>query len=434
MSWWTSEPGRRHGRRRRARRALIARVDQEPVRKGRRAAASSSDFRTAMRSEIASHREWPKRRARVAVDLDLTTSQKQPPNLENLAKHYLDQLGETHDSGEGGHIYADDRQVQLLHVSAHHAWDPDGSPFPPGISVTARTASDAAADMGDAGQLPKCDDRYDIDDLEWDQISEQLDDADALSRSRSAELRGAAPLVRFTAIRNAQESLLRANDRWVQRLLWDGAPSLITGGEGDKDSGGSEVDEALRRFRESHDLGTRKILLGGDPASVALPSLPTAPGQGASFRRGVGETVRSYVDTRRLLFPLLVPVRLTLFVVQPDQPRDLDNILLEVLPAVDQIMKPPREPWLTSAVRSLDQIPEEDPFAEWTRRGLRRLRSIGEHGVWSCQVVELKRIADDPAEGILGMILGHGENMRSLWSEAADQLERRDERDDAEEW
>ena len=298
--------------------------------------------------------------------------------------------------------------------------------------MTARAASDAAADMADAGRLPEQDDRYDIDDVEWDQIREQLDDAEALSRSKSAELKRAAPLIRFAATRNAQESLLRANDRWVQHLLWSAAPALIVG-SGANGRGTSQTQDALRRASASRNDSTRKILLGGDPASVPMPSLPTAPGEGATFRANVGEAVRAYVKRRRLLFPLLVPLRLTLFVVQPDQPRDLDNILLDVMPAVDQLMKPPREPWLISAMRSQDEISEDDPFAEWTRRGLRRLRSIGEHGVWSCQIVELKRIPDDPTEGVLSMIMGHGENMRSLWSEAADRLERADEREDEDE-
>lgn len=386
-----------------------------------------------MRGAVAGHRGWPKRRARVAVELQLRTSHRQPPNLENLAKHYLDQLGESHDEGEGGHIYRDDRQVQLLHVSAHHAWDQAGPRFPPTIFVTACTAADAAADMAEAAQLPERDDRYDIDDMEWDEIDQQLRDAEEVSKSTSPELSRAAPLMRFAALHRAQDALLRANDRWIERLVWDAASSLIVG-RASRTIRVSRSRDSLRPVREGSDLLTRKILLGGDPASVELPSLPTVPGGSDSFRRGVKEAVRAYVDRHRMLFPLVVPIRVTLFVVQPEQPRDLDNILLDVLPAVDQYMKPPREPWLTSAVRSAGQIPDDDPFTEWTRAGLRRLRSIGEHGVWSCQVVELKRIADDPPEGILGMITGHGENVRSLWSEAAHRLERYDERDDAEDW
>lgn len=133
-----------------------------------------------MHAAVAAHPNWPRPRARLAVDLNFTTSKKEPPNLENLAKHYLDQLGETHDRREAGHLYRDDRQVQLLHVSAHHGWDPHEPRFTPGIFVRARTTSEAAAEMSEAGQLLRPDDRYDADDLEWDEIHERLQDAESI--------------------------------------------------------------------------------------------------------------------------------------------------------------------------------------------------------------------------------------------------------------
>lgn len=184
------------------------------------------------------------------------------------------------------------------------------------------------------------------------------------------------------------------------------------------------IAEQLEAAQAANDELARQVVLGRDAKSVVLPPLPGAPGHGVRFRSDVRDAIRDYVDRNRLLFPLMVPMRLSLFVVQPEQPRDLDNILLDVLPIVDEIMKPPQEPWLMSAVEAADEMDDEvDPMAGWRRRGLRRLRSLIEHGMWSCQVVELARTETDPREGVLAAILGHGENMRSLWEEAAVRLD-----------
>lgn len=429
MTYWSSEAGARHRRRHRQRMALLARVYQEPVRKGNRGRATAADFRSAMGAEIADHPGWPRPRARLAVDLNFATSQRQPPNLEKLAKHYLDQLGATHDQGEGGHLYCDDRQVQLLHVYAHHGWDLEGSRYPPGIWVSAQTAAEAAVDMHEASALPNDDDRYDIDNLEWESLREQLREAERLSRSTYPHLRRSAPLMRFMALRHAQELLLQRNDRWLEHIFWDASPYLLCGKQARQGIDASAFGVRLREIEQSRHTMTRGILLGLDPHSIALPPLPGSPGEGERFRAGIRDAIRGYVDQVLILFPLLVPTRLTVVVVQPKQARDLDNILLDLLPVVDDIMRPPQEPWLLSAASSVGEIRDDDPMAERKQRGLRRLKSVIEHGVWSAQLIELNRTDDDPPEGALAMMLGHGESMRSLWAEALARLEDWDERE-----
>ncbi len=338
MDYWESRKGKKHKRHSRAHRAIVAAIDQEPVRKGKRGAASGAAFRNAMHAAISDHPNWPRRKARLAVDLKFFTSKKQPPNLEHLAKYYLDQLGQTHDRGEGGHIYRDDRQVQLLHVSAHHGWDIDGPRLEPGVFVMGRTAAEACADAREASQLLDPNERYSMRDVDMEDIWEQLRDAEKISESRHPSLRRAAPLMRFTALRRAQEGILHSNDRWIENLFGSSAPYLLFGKDALSASLRASVGARdLKIIDDSHLMG-RTILLGGDPDSIALPPLPTTAGGGKQFRMGVRNAIAAYVDSRKLLFPLLVPTRLTLFVVQPQQPRDLDNILLDLLPVVDDIM------------------------------------------------------------------------------------------------
>lgn len=426
MTYWQSTDGERHRRNHRRLQAVLAQVEQEPERKGKRGARTGPAFREAMREAVTGRDGWPRPLARLALDLHFTTARKQPPNLQNLAKHYLDQLSATHDKGEAGHLYADDRQVQLLHVGADHGWDLDAPRFQPGIFVAARTASDAVADMAAAARLPEPDDGYDIDDIRLNELREELQSAERLQNASEPALRRAAPQIRAMALRSAQDVLLRANDRWLEHIFWGAARRLVLG-RGRRDPRvPPHLAEQLEAAEAANDERARQVVLGQDANSIVLPSLPGVPGHGDRFRSAVRGAVRGYVDRNRLLFPLLVPTRLSLFVVQPEQPRDLDNILLDVLPIVDEIMKPPQEPWLMSAVEAADD--ETGPMAEWKRRRLRRLRSVIEQGVWSCQVVELARNDTDPPEGVLAAILGHGENMRSLWEEAANHLDKEHER------
>jgi hypothetical protein len=429
VTYWQSTEGERHRRNHRRLQAVLAQVEQEPERKGKRGARTGPAFREAMREAVTGRDGWPRPRARLALDLHFTTARKQPPNLENLTKHYLDQLSATHDEGEAGHLYADDRQVQLLHVGAHHGWDLEAPRFQPGIFVVAQTASDAVADMAAAARLPELDDGYDIDDIKLDELREELRSAERLQNASAPALRRAAPQIRAMALRSAQDVLLRSNDRWLEHVFWGAAPRLVSG-RGRRDSRvPPHLAEQLEAAHAANDQLARQVVLGRDANSIVLPSLPSAAGHGARFRSDVRHAVRGYVNRNQLLFPLMVPTRLSLFVVQPEQPRDLDNILLDVLPIVDEIMKPPQEPWLMSAMEAADESDYEvDPMAEWRRRGLRRLRSVIEHGVWSCQVVELARTETDPPEGVLAAILGHGENRRSLWEEAADRLDHEHER------
>lgn len=381
-----------------------------------------------MKAEISRHPDWPRPRARLALDLNFTTSRRQPPSLERLAKHYLDQLGATHDRGEGGHLYRDDEQVQLLHVSAHHGWDVDGPRYRPRIWVTARTAAEATADLYEAAKLPDEDIHEQTNDVDWDTLREQLRDAERIAQSTHPELRGAAPLMRFMVLQGAQEALLRSSDRWLGWAVGDAAPNLLTGTQARQAMGTSALESQLRELEQDRRAMARETLLGAGPHSIRLPSLPASPGEGASFRDGIRDAIRGYVSRSTVLFPLLVPTRLSVVVVQPEQARDLDNILLDLLPVVDEIMRPPQEPWLLDAAGALDEVREDDPIATCKRRGLRRLRSVIEHGVWSAQVLELKRAHDDPPEGRLAMMLGHGENMESLWAEALSRLDEWDER------
>jgi hypothetical protein len=138
--------------------------------------------------------------------------------------------------------------------------------------------------------------------------------------------------------------------------------------------------------------------------SIELPPLPVEPGDYRAFRDGVAAACHDYISRRPGLQPLLVPLRVTLLVVPPAQGKDLDNILLDVLPAVNEHLRPHLEPWLLDAGSGPLDEGLVDRLVGWRVKGLRRLRSLVRYSVWSAQVLELHRTPNDPEEGILAMV------------------------------
>lgn len=278
-----------------------------------------------------------------------------------------------------------------------------------------------------AGAISDVDELADVRDSVWDNLDHDLANATGLLRSDDPAERRMGAILRTHTLRQAQESLLLGNDRWLTQLLWSSAYRLLTGHASHR----GDAPDVLRKRLVAADQAAfdqvRHLLLDGSPSGVALPPLPVAQGATAAFKRGLQIAINEYVTHHPILFPLLVPLRLTVFVVQPEQPRDLDNILLDLLPIVDQHMKPPQEPWLTSALDPAHAIEPDTPEGARRARAIRRIRSVVEYGVWSCQVIEIARVVGDPADGILTAVLGHGETRRSAWEQATDLLQRLDD-------
>jgi hypothetical protein len=163
---------------------------------------------------------WPRAKAALALDLHFVTSERQPPKLWSLPKHYLDLLG----SG-GPHatleprLYCDDRQVKMLFVSAQHGWDPI-TPGQPWLGFTARTRADALADMDLARELSQdsgapalgWQDDPAADDL--DVTSEELRTAEWLEGRGDEQSMHAAALIRHR-VRSAQAGELPQGQRRV---------------------------------------------------------------------------------------------------------------------------------------------------------------------------------------------------------------------------
>ncbi|MFC6022944.1 hypothetical protein ACFP2T_43190 [Plantactinospora solaniradicis] len=80
----------------------------------------------------------------------------------------------------------------------------------------------------------------------------------------------------------------------------------------------------------------------------------------------------------------------------PQQGKDLDNLALDVLPAVHEVLRPHVEPWhLTPGL--LDEGDRADTQMKLKRdQALKRLKSLNAQSVTAYQVVELKRRPEHP--------------------------------------
>jgi hypothetical protein len=93
--------------------------------------------------------------------------------------------------------------------------------------------------------------------------------------------------------------------------------------------------------------------------------------------------------------------------------KDLDNILITVLTALEAELKPHATPWALAPPVSVDG----EALAE------ARTPTVPGSQTWAYQVLELHRTPDDPDGGSLIVVPGLGWNRRSFWAEAGDFLQ-----------
>lgn len=358
---------------------------------------------------------WPK--APLAVDFGFVTTKKQPAGIAVYPKHYQDLLeprGRPDDAPP--FLYRDDRQIKMLFVRCWHAFAEQDSPH---ITLSCQPRRHAVADLEAAYRLGY------LDQPSFDDDTGDVDDFLPATASSSELTPAWADYLAHEATRSRQEELLRRNDRTLTRLLVSHAASLVA----------NRPDPFLRKLTR---LGvSAESLLGAAVSAidgrklldmliqVRLPSLPVAPGDGDLFVAAVRHACDEFVHRHPFLRPLVVPLRITLLVVPPSQGKDLDNIVLAVMAAVNDAFVPHLEPWL------LTPLPvENEEHARWRDEALRRLRSTVDVGVSSYQVLELARTESDGPEGTLTLVLGHGENMSSIWDSAAHYVDDALERDD----
>jgi hypothetical protein len=193
---------------------------------------------------------------------------------------------------------------------------------------------------------------------------------------------------RFDAVKQMQEYLLASADASLAR---DMAESLHEASFYDG------IGSFAERFREQSGTGRWRL---SDLLAVPLPGFPHRHGEASEFAAGVRKQLESFKAKNAIFRPLLVPVKMTFFVVPLEQGKDLDNIALTALPIAHEVLRPHIEPFLLSPTYK-HASPEP-----WREEALRRLRSLNAYSVRAYQIIELPRMPSDPPQGQLRLSLG----------------------------
>ncbi|MFI5950406.1 hypothetical protein ACIA8B_22850 [Micromonospora chalcea] len=359
----------------------------------------------------------------VALDIHFQAARKNPTAIHRVTKWALDALEGTVVDGPRAHrralLYRNDRQVKLLHVHLQQTWDSEGDLTEPesGISrIMARPVRDVVEDLRVFHRL---DDDGDHDD---DSGDEDFDD-DPFSIMAPVfgdpEMRRVASAINdwnlFRLRERTQRVLLDSADHLISNAL-RAAPHRIAGARRPRDPAtDGEAWQLLHRAMRHRDIGWDHLLSG--PLTIPMPGLPSASGERSQFRDEVRRQLEEFRRHHRALDPLVVPLKITILVVPPEQGKDLDNIALDVLPTAHEVLKPHVEPWLLA--------PTFGEIGEHREKALRRMRSINAQSVTTYQVIELQRIPEDPKAGLLRLVLGRGDQYDSFWTETYDLVRKR---------
>lgn len=426
--FWSSPeawPYQVYRRRQRARRLIL---EGEPERKGRRGTAAESSYRIQVADQLR-HMRQRAMTGYVALDLEFRSGRKMPATIHQMTKWALDVLGETQRGSEPKNrhdpcLYRDDRQIKLLHVTLRQEWPGRGGPRDKsgGLRIFAQPLRDALEDIRvmkdlrsdrEAGGLPldelMGEDEYpEVDQFEeWDTNLPPPGEDSTQNRINEFFARWGA----FRNAENAQKSALISMDKLVDLALAIGTRKIATRSSTRKppSANARELEDLMDRHAATH---WGNILRS--PFSIRLPPLPQTSAERVTFEAGVEAALADY-DRRWLRWEsMLVPLKVTLVVIPPAQGKDLDNLILDVLPAVHKAFRPHIEPWLFAP------IPANAADLEANRtNALKRLNSLNSKSVTAFQVIELRRSPPDPAAGILQLVLGLGYGYnhaaQSLW-------------------
>ncbi|WP_344574973.1 hypothetical protein [Actinoplanes palleronii] len=215
----------------------------------------------------------------------------------------------------------------------------------------------------------------------------------------------------FRNVENAQKSALISMDQLVDLALSVGTRKIATRSSTQRPA--SANAQKLEEVKVQH-AATHWGNVLRSPFSISLPPLPQTGAERAAFKSRVEVSLTEYHRRWLRWESMLVPLKVTLVVIPPAQGKDLDNLVLDVLPAVHKAFRPHIEPWLFAPIPANSADLEAD-----RARAVKRLKSLNSESVTAFQVIELRRSPGDPAAGMLRLVLGLGYGYdhaaQSLW-------------------
>lgn len=363
----------------------------------------------------------------LALDLFFTSTRKNPAAIHRMAKWTLDALEPACADRPGDRLpslYRNDRQVKLLHVSMRQNWTADAETAAsrePSTFIHAQPLRDVVEDMRIAVQLGSDDeDDGDYPPLDFHDLWDTDRPVPATDPAAARVQAFLADWNRFGHAEQTQTNLLISMDRYVDNALAS-APYHVAGTRRPSLPGRqqhlADLNDQIGQWEDE-----RWNSLLSFPLALPLPGLPESSHERETFREALRLSLEEFRQRWPSLRTLVVPIKVTLIVVPPRQGKDLDNLALDVLPAVHDILRPHVEPRLTSPVFTHFNDGADEVLQRERGSWLKRLKSINQQSVTAYQVIELNRMPHHPPGGFLRLTLGLGDGLHhttnSPWKRA----------------
>lgn len=390
-------------------------VSQEPKSKKGLSKIDKAIFRKEIKAKLGrfNHRAH---RKDIVLEMDFVTADKNPPAIHTLAKNYLDLLHKPMPEIDNlrGILFRDDSQVKILMVNYRSVSSSDQKP---GIFLKCQSLGYFIQDLELANRIVD-NDFADADGISWAlrpweddyvNIDNYLDNLRDLEADREFYVKdGDTKLyesLRLISLWKIQESYLEHNRLDESKLLL-----LLRSLTKTKTNSLPYLKEFEDHIRNTwKELQDRFLLVSN---FLELGNAPNKPGEKIVFKTSLQNKLHLFRERHRLLFPLLIPISVTVIFVPPrGNVVDLDNLARYIVPFVHEIFEPPTE--LKVFARSKVAKNDIDKF-----------KNRPPNSISGYQIVHLPREDSDPENGkIFFSISGDFMSYRNIWQRIDDLID-----------
>lgn len=331
-------------------------------------------------------------RGPVVLQLDFFPKRGNPPNIEKLAKNYIDLLY-PRESKKLRLPMKDDRQISMLIVN-YHVRNENEEPL---IRLTLASMRDFLEDLQLYEKI-RLGIGFSEDDGEYAyDEAELINDVD--NRDPNALDYAWANLEGYREMASSWED--KTDFRMLEKHYIEEVQSAFMKGYEIKPMDFAFFFRSNERYRLSaldSLLDHRRKLIISAPFNPLPPTgLPIKEGDNEIFKMNIRTMLDKYKERFEILEPLLINLKVTiLYVPSKDHEKDLDNLARRIVPLINDVLKPPVGLWF-------DTNPRPKGFPN--------------NSIIQYQIVKLPRFDMDPEEGVARVILGEYEPYNNLWNQ-----------------
>lgn len=395
--------GQMHEKFKRSMDVLYLSVNHEPKSKNSISSQEKRDFRQTIKNQLKKY----KRRAfrgDIILEMDFQTTKNNPPAIQTLVKNYLDLLHKPIPEIDINKeiLFKDDSQIKILIANYHLDELSIGKPE---IRIKAYRYSHFIKDVELADRIRHDDFKHDFfrsfhtnrhldeDEERSNRFNESYyEDLKELKEGKEWYDKNFGPeyynLQKHFLIRQIQEQYLKQNNLSLNDLISLFQASFIKNKK-------YSNDDAFQNL-----LGIASKLISVSMTWLELGGAPVKKGDKKIFKKHLGNKLNDFKEKYKLLFPLLHPIRLTVFYTPPiSNILDLDNLARYIIPLITDIFKPPSTLNLSYNSKFLNQS---------LKRESRIIQSFPENGIGSYQLIYRPRKEESPEEGEINLFISDG--------------------------